>query len=231
MTSIGIILAGGIGRRMKNEMPKQFMTLAGKPVIQYSIEKFIQSESFQHILVVCHPDFFEQVPKIDSEQTQIHIIAGGNSRNDSTWNAIDFIQNNLLKDGDAKLLFHDAARPNVKIKTMYELLSALDHHTVAVPVSKLSDTIYKTDLEGNFAGIKSRDHLVKAHTPQAFWFSVIRDAYRIKTSQSKEDFTDDVSIVKAFIPDTEIAFVEDDPWNIKLTQPEDFSVLEALLRK
>jgi 2-C-methyl-D-erythritol 4-phosphate cytidylyltransferase len=229
MTSIGIILAGGIGSRMNIEMPKQFMLLAGKPVIQYSIEKFIQSEAFQHILVVCHPDYFEQVPKIASEQTQIHSIAGGKSRNDSTWNAIDFIQNSLMKDGDAKLLFHDAARPNVKIKTVYELLSALDHHAVAVPVSKLNDTIYETDLQGNFAGIKSRDHLVKAHTPQAFWFSVIRDAYRIKSAQSEVDFTDDVSIVKAFIPDTEISFIEDDPWNIKLTQPEDFSVLEALL--
>jgi len=172
---------------------------------------------------------FDQIPKIDSEQTKIHIIAGGNSRNASTWNAINFIQNSLMKDGDAKLLFHDAARPNVKIKTMYELLSALDHHAVAVLVSKLSDTIYETDLQGNFTGIKSRDHLVKAHTPQAFWFSVIRDAYRIKSSQSEVDFTDDVSIVKEFIPNTEITFVEDDPWNIKLTQPEDFNVLEALL--
>jgi 2-C-methyl-D-erythritol 4-phosphate cytidylyltransferase len=228
MTSIAIILAGGSGLRMNSDLPKQFMSLAGKTVLQYSIEAFQNSGLFNHIIIVCHPDYFKLIPNIPEKSCKHHIISGGASRNESTEKAIQHIRK-LIKNGDAKLLFHDAARPNVKIKTVYELLSALDHHAVAVPVSKLNDTIYETDLHGNFAGIKSRDRLVKAHTPQAFWFSVIRDAYRIKFSQSEADYTDDVSIVKAFIPDTEIAFVEDDPWNIKLTQAEDFNVLEALL--
>ncbi|MEA1873614.1 MAG: IspD/TarI family cytidylyltransferase [Bacteroidota bacterium] len=228
MISIAIILAGGSGLRMNSDLPKQFLTIAGKSVLQYSIEAFQNSGLFRHLVIVCHPDYFKWIPDIPEISCKHHIISGGASRNESTEKAIHYIQK-IIKAGDAKLLFHDAARPNLSIKTIKKLHNALSENAVAVSVSKLNDTIYETDLHGNFTGIKSRDNLVKAHTPQAFWFSIISDAYRIKSSQTEEDFTDDVSIVKAFIPDTEIAFIEDNPWNIKLTQPDDFSVLEALL--
>jgi len=228
MTSIAIILAGGSGLRMNSDLPKQFTLLAGKPVIQYSIEAFENSGLFRHIIIVCHPDYFKLIPDTPKTLCKQHIISGGASRNESTEKAIHYIRK-FMKDADAKLLFHDAARPNISEKTIRNLHTALSKHSVAVAVSKMNDTIYETDTNGKFSEIKNRDLLVKAQTPQAFRLSLIEKAYQLKNQDKNRIFTDDVSIIKAYIPEQEILFVNDNPWNIKLTHPEDFSVLEALL--
>jgi len=232
MISIAIILAGGSGLRMNSDLPKQFMLLAGKPVIKYSIDAFQNSGLFEHIIIVCHPDYFNRIPDLSETHCKQHVISGGESRNESTEKAIHYIREIINnKDKEIKLLFHDAARPNISKETIIKLHHALSENKVAVAVSKINDTIYETDSDGNFSKIKNRDFFVKAQTPQAFRLSVIENAYQLKKQDGNPDFTDDISIIKAYIPQQKIYFISDNPWNIKLTNPEDICVMEALLAK
>ena len=229
MQTIAVILAGGSGLRMNPDLPKQFMTIAGKPVIQYSIEAFLSPDLIDKLIIVCHPDYFDLIPEIPlGKGVEVHQIAGGNSRNDSTENALRLIRE-LLPDEDAVLMIHDAARPNVSQNTLKSLIGKMKSTRTVVPVSGLKDTIYSLDKQGNFDGLMDRDKLVKAHTPQVFQLSVLEKAYQMRSQSGKTEFTDDVSIVHHFLPQLEIVFVEDDPWNIKLTVPRDLMLMESLL--
>ncbi len=227
MQSIAIILAGGSGLRMNTDIPKQFISLAGKSVIQHSIEKIQASKLFDKLIIVCHRDYFNRIPQITSD-IETHLIAGGKTRNESTENALKFIRT-LLPNEDAVLMFHDAARPNISLQTLSALRKAMETEKVAVPVGEIKDTLYGTSPNGDFQNIIDRNLVFKAHTPQAFTLNVLEKAYQLKNASTNSNFTDDVSIVHHFLPQTNIFFVKDNPWNIKLTVPEDFKVLESLL--
>lgn len=227
MQFIAIILAGGSGLRMNTDLPKQFIPIAGKTVIQHSIERFHSSDLFDKLIIVCHPDFFDLIPSMKSK-TETHLIAGGSTRNESTENALKLIRE-LLPNEDAVLMFHDAARPNISMETLQALSKIMKSQQVAVPVSGMKDTMYGTDENGCFNTLLDRNLIVKAHTPQAFRLDILEKAYQLRNKSGNSDFTDDIGIVHHFLPETKISFIEDNPWNIKLTVPEDFKVLEALL--
>jgi 2-C-methyl-D-erythritol 4-phosphate cytidylyltransferase len=231
MDIIAIILAGGTGKRMNASIPKQFLKISDKPVIQYSIEAFSGISGLSHIIVVCHPYYFDQLSEI-SNTTSLNFttIAGGKTRNESSLNAINYIQK-TLRISEAKLLFHDAARPNVSVDIIHKMSETLDTHRVAVTVGPIFDTLYHVNNKQEFDGIQNREFIVKAHTPQAFHLSVIADAYRLYLTDKSNVFTDDVSLVNHYFPHIKIQLIEDDFWNIKLTRPMDFKVLEVLLNR
>lgn len=230
MIRIAVILAGGSGQRMNTELPKQFLKIAGKTVIQFSIEAFINSKVCDAIIVVCHPDYTQNIPvNIIPKNIPFDIINGGKTRNHSTKNAIDFVSEKYKID-NIQILFHDAARPNLKSKTIVNITNNLVNYPVVVPVCKVTDTIYSLNSKDDFDSVVNRDNLVKAYTPQGFQLSVIKRAYKSWEDDGEKDFSDDVSIVHHFIPEADIFFIEDNPWNLKLTYPEDIQILEYLLK-
>ncbi|MFO7789542.1 MAG: IspD/TarI family cytidylyltransferase [Bacteroidota bacterium] len=229
MKYVAVILAGGQGKRIGSHLPKQFMKIGDKPIIQYSMEKFVHTGIIDEFVIVSHPDYRNLVP-IDKIQLSLpcHVIAGGSSRNLSTWHAIDFARNKYRNE-ETSLIFQDAARPNPDPEIIKSISHKLLKHSAVVAVNKINDTIYRLDENNKFAGTADRTKLLKAHTPQAFRLRTIMQAYDLKQLDGNPEFSDDISIVKHYLPETNIGFVEDSPLNFKISYPEDLKLMSAVL--
>lgn len=228
--NIAVILAGGRGSRMKSELPKQFLQLAGKTVLEHTLSAFEGHAGIDEIAVVTAPAYEKRVREIQDKGIYSKfrkILPGGAERYHSTLSAL-----NAYTGQDCRLLIHDAARPLVTARIISDVLSALEEYkavNVAVPVS---DTVIETDAAGGYiTGIPSRDRLFLVQTPQGFDVRILRSAFDQALKDPDFRTTDDCSLVKKYLPEEKIKLVQGDPVNLKITWPEDLEIAEIFLKK
>lgn len=243
MRNIAVILAGGIGSRMKSEagsqpaLPKQFMPLAGRAVIEYSLDTFDSHPAIDEVAVVVHPDWRAKMEEIAASgrwKKLKKIIDGGSERYMSSINAImTFID----RPDDTNLMLHDAARPLVSVEIIDRVAAELQHSPAVGVAIPSTDTIWEVHPDisethiGRFvARTPERRLMWQAQTPQAFRLPLIRDAYQCALQDPQFAATDDCSVVRRYQPGTKISVVEGDIINFKLTTPTDMSRAEALLQ-
>ncbi len=230
MRNIAVILAGGSGRRLGNAVPKQFIKVAGKKVIEHTINVFQQNSLIDEICVVVHPDYERELEdiRLNNHFTKLtKVLGGGKERYDSSLAAI-----NAYDDGseDVNLIFHDAVRPLVNDRIIADVIDALsmcDAVDVAVPTT---DTIIQIDDDNEIVKIPSRQNFRNGQTPQAFKLSVIKEAYRRAMIDPSFKTTDDCGVVLKYMPDTSIFVVRGEQFNIKLTYKEDIFLLDKLFQ-
>ncbi|MBR1593148.1 MAG: 2-C-methyl-D-erythritol 4-phosphate cytidylyltransferase [Alloprevotella sp.] len=236
MKHIAVILAAGSGKRMGAETPKQFLPLAGKPMLAYSIEAFQENRHVDEIIIVANQEFMEetrQVAERAGADKLRSVIPGGAERSDSTLAAINYINSfsspQLLRE-TVNLLFHDAARPLVTddiISRVCEELAESEAVSVCLPTP---DTI--VEAEGTrMTGTLERSRLRRMQTPQAFRLHVIAEAYRRAKADPDFHATDDCGVVLKYMPETAISLVNGDEANLKLTTPQDMPMLEKILKE
>jgi 2-C-methyl-D-erythritol 4-phosphate cytidylyltransferase len=229
MKNIAVILAGGTGSRIGGALPKQFVEVAGKPVVAYSIDAYEQHPGIDEIALVVHPSYmnvWENIAKKYNWKKVNKIIEGGRHRFESSLSA-------LQAYGDleeANILFHDAVRPLVSQVIIGDTLRALEQYaavTVAVPTA---DTILQTDeAQQTIAQIPSRALLRRVQTPQGFKLSLIRKAYALAMADAGFAATDDAGVVLQYLPEIKIGLVEGDERNFKITRPQDLQLMEILI--
>lgn len=223
MKHIAIILAGGTGSRVGGNTPKQLLPLAdGRSILEHSVEAFEQAACIEEIAIVMHPDFLNEAESLrakNSWKKVTKVIAGGNERWESSWQAIQAFSNQLSA---ASLWLHDCARPFVSQRILDDVATALEQHeavTVAVPVT---DTLYKVEsLKFRVESIPSRTEFMRAQTPQAFHLDTIAEAYRRALAAGKVAATDDAGIVHTYMPEVPIYIVQGDEKNRKITYKGD----------
>lgn len=231
MRNIAIILAGGTGTRVKWQLPKQFFKVAGKTVLEHTIDIFQKHKKIDEITVVSHPDFIGLVEDSVNRNTFTKvkkILSGGNERYLSTWSAINAYDN----DDDCYLIFHDAVRPLVSERIIDEVIQALirGYRAVDVAISAV-DTIIQVGLENNeIETIPDRSKLMRGQTPQAFSLKLIRQAYQSAFKDPNFKSTDDCGVVKKYIPLEPIFVVKGEESNMKLTYKEDAYLLDRLFQ-
>ena len=229
MRNVAVILAGGSGQRFGAELPKQFLPLAGKTVIEHSVEAFERCESIDEIAVVMHPDYLPQMQEIISRngwKKVCKLLPGGAERHFSTLAAIKAYEG----IASANLIFHDAARPAVNQRIINEIVTALKVHPAVAVAIPATDTMFEVTDDGNFiTAIPSRKRLRCAQTPQAFRIEVIREAYRKALQDPHFTSTDDCGVLLRYCPEIPIYIVPGEVSNMKLTYPEDTLLLEKLL--
>ena len=227
----GIILAGGRGTRMGTETPKQFLEIAGKPMIWHTIKAFEESDADELVLVApeggteyCRKEIVE---KYGFRKVR-HIVEGGAERYDSVYAGLL-----VLRDSGCSLVaVQDGARcmvtPDI-IRRSYEAAEQYGACVIAVP-SK--DTIKLADEEGFAAETLPRQRLWIIQTPQTFRYDLCLRAYSIMMSspERKEGVTDDAMAVEHFT-DTKVKLVIGDYRNIKVTTKEDLAAAETYLRE
>lgn len=228
MRNIGIILAGGAGTRLGAAVPKQFLTLAGKTVLEHSVDTFHSHPLIDEIVIVCAENWIGQISKIADEKgwNKIsHIIPGGSERYLSSLNAIQ-----LYSDApDCNLIFHDAARPFVSARIITDTIRALDKWQAVDAAIPATDTVVITQPgQKVITGIPDRSLLYCEQTPQGFRKSIIEKAYRLALKDPEFKSTDDCGTVVRYLPDVPVFLVRGEQTNMKLTYPEDIPVLEAL---
>ena len=242
MKNIAVILAGGTGSRMGADVPKQFLPLAGRAVIEYSIETFNSHPAIDEVAVVIHPDWrgrMEEIVerlKVKGEWLKVsRIIDGGSERYMSSLNAIMAY---IDEPDDTNLLLHDAARPMVSAEIIDRVVAAIERHEAVGVAVPSTDTVWEVHPDfdaidvGRFvARIPERRLMWRAQTPQAFRLPLIRDAYQRALQDPQFQATDDCGVVRKYMPGTKIAVVEGSERNMKVTTPQDIAALEQILIK
>ncbi|MBO4645869.1 MAG: 2-C-methyl-D-erythritol 4-phosphate cytidylyltransferase [Bacteroidales bacterium] len=226
--NIAGILAGGTGSRMTADMPKQFIDLCGKTVLERTLDVFESHPDIHRVLVVSHPEYMEQTERIRKsgayEKWDV-TVPGGQERHLSSYAAV------RACDGlEGHLLIHDAARPMVSHALIDRLLEALREAEAAAPVVPLRDTLIEASGE-YIKSVPERKKFRNVQTPQAFRLSLLRNAFLQAINDSNICFTDDCSVILHYLPQTKIKMVEGEEQNQKLTYYSDIELFKKYFQK
>ncbi len=221
--NIAIIVAGGSGTRFGGELPKQFLKLKSRRIIEYSIERFYQT-GFDRIIVSTHPDYFGIVKEIASNYPTgtIEIVEGGRTRQESVFNALKNIEASR-----GNVLIHDSARPLVSTELIRRVVSALRENPVIIPTVRVKESVVRAK-GTKVVSYEDRNTIFLVQTPQGFVTRIIKGAHERAAEEGRWDFTDDASMVIHYRL-AEVKIVEGDPFNIKITYPEDLEIARKLL--
>ena len=226
--NIAIVLAGGVGSRLGMSTPKQFFKVAGKMVIEHTIDTFERNPHIDEIAIVSNPYYVADVENIVLRNgwTKVKkILKGGKERYDSSLSAIHAYEG----EEEVNLVFHDAVRPLVSQRIIDDVCEALlTHEAIDVTVPAV-DTIIEAE-DDHIASIPDRSRLQRGQTPQAFRLSVISEAYKRAFNDPQFKVTDDCGVVVKYMPEVPVHLVAGEESNMKLTYKEDTYLLDKLFQ-
>ena len=220
-----IIAAGGTGKRIGDPLPKQFIEIAGKPIIVHTLAYFYSNSKISDIIISIHKDWESHLQKLLNENgfsDKCRIVLGGISRQDSIKNALD-----TITDSDI-VMIHDAVRPFVTDRMIDDLIKASEKFGAALPGLTPVNTIKILCDKNTVRTTPERSQLTSVQTPQAFKLDVIRNANENAYSKSYLG-TDDASLVE--FAGYEVKVVEGNELNIKITRPIDLVLAEEILKR
>ncbi len=224
MKNYSIILASGTGSRYGSTLPKQFIRIEGKTILEHTIEVFEQTKEIDEIIVVITPEYrylAEDILKKSNFKKITKLLNGGETRKDSS-----FIGISSIHDEEANVIIHDCARPFVTQKIITDCIEALNKYDAIDVAIPSSDTIM--EVENNIiVNIPDRKNLKRAQTPQCFKLSLIKKAHEL--SKGDSNFTDDCGLILKYNL-SRVAIVEGSIDNIKITYPNDIFMAEKLLQ-
>ena len=221
-----IIVAAGKGERAASGTtdPKQYRTIAGKPVLSRTIAAFLALPAVTRVLPVIHPDHADRYAALAlSDDRLMAPVTGGATRQASVLEGLKA----LAPHRPDLVLIQDAARPFATPALIGDVIAALEQHDGALPTLPVTDTI-KRSLDGaQVATTEDRSQLFAAQTPQGFRFGQIFSAH-MRAASIRRQFTDDAEIAEW--AGLRVAMVPGDRDNIKITHPEDFLRAERIIR-
>lgn len=223
-----IFACGGSGTRMGASVPKQFLRLGGKTILQLSIERVLEALPDVKI-VIALPSQHREFWLDECEKTGLYIrqsiVDGGITRFHSVKNALEKVPDNAI------VAVHDAVRPFASVQLIRSLYAHAENCPAVIPVTPVTDTlkVLRKNADGELVESEGesadRSVLFGAQTPQVFDAAVLKKAY---SQAFNPMFTDDASVVSAM--GECIKFIPGERYNIKLTTPEDMNLAEKLLR-
>lgn len=236
--SYAVILAAGSGTRMGGNIAKQYRILGENPVLYYSVRAFEESPVNSIVLVVTDgmQDYVrkEIVERYNFSKVEA-VVVGGNERYKSVYKGLEVLSEEGI------VLIHDGARPFVDNALIGRVLKKMETEQACVPAVPLKDTV-KRALNGYIQQTIPREELYAVQTPQAFDLGVLKLSYKeyfrfLNGLEQKKEYkslanrtvTDDAMLVEAMLG-TQVAVVEGDYRNIKLTTPEDWIIAKAFLK-
>lgn len=227
MSSIGLILvAGGLGKRLSKELPKQFLDLQGKPLFIRALEPFLKL-NFDCIAMAFPSGFLEAINLILDKFAltgKINLIEGGTERYRSVWNALNFER---IRSCDY-VLIHDAVRPFVSVEFIQRIIGHLVYEKAIIPAILSKDTIKQVNSEKYVYRTLNREMCLLVQTPQAFETEYLYNAYDLVISRGIH-ITDDASAIEQI--GGKVKVVDGEEYNFKITTPMDFEFAEFIAAK
>lgn len=224
-----LVLAGGTGDRFGTEMPKQFVRLAGEPILLRSI-RAVAAAGIDKLVVVAHPSWLTEARALVDGAAlpmAVAIVAGGATRNESTHNGLEA----LGADDDDIVLVHDAVRPlvptEVVLRSIEPILSGRADATDTVIPSADTLVIVEGDV---VTEIPERARYRRGQTPQAFRYAILARAYELAVAAGDLSATDDCSLVLRHLPATRIVAVPGDEVNLKITTRTDMVLADRMIQ-
>lgn len=221
-----VVVAGGSGSRMGAAMPKQFLDIAGRPVLVRTIERMHAALPDSQIVVVlpeAHVELWQECYEKAKCKVEHSIALGGATRFDSVASGIA-----ALSDDCTLIAVHDGVRPMLSVEMIRRGVECAEKNGAAVPVIAVVDSIREVDQQGASHAV-DRSRLRAVQTPQVFRADLLKKAYEAIGARldDRSKATDDASVVEMY--GHAVALYEGEPQNLKLTTPTDLSVAEMIL--
>lgn len=221
-----VVVAGGSGSRMGAAMPKQFLDIAGRPVLVRTIERMHAALPDSQIVVVlpeAHVELWQECYEKAKCKVEHGIALGGATRFDSVASGIA-----ALSDDCTLIAVHDGVRPMLSVEMIRRGVECAEKNGAAVPVIAVVDSIREVDQQGASHAV-DRSRLRAVQTPQVFRADLLKKAYEAIGARldDRSKATDDASVVEMY--GHAVALYEGEPQNLKLTTPTDLSVAEMIL--
>lgn len=230
-----IILAAGVGQRMRSGgLPKQLLKLMGKPIIVYTLEKFQNSSMVDQIILVSHSAYTDEMTAL-VEQYKLSkvtsIVVGGKDRRASLEKGMAAALENGAKEKDI-MVIHDGVRPLVEESTIHENIRVAKKYRCAITVRPVTETVVITgDEEASIDDFRRRDNTYSLTSPQSFILEDLKKALKEEKADKKENDILPLLDAGMMYADTigKVHLVKENNANIKITTPEDYYFLKAIL--
>lgn len=229
MKNYVILLAGGVGKRMGTDIPKQFLEVEGKPIIVYSIENFQKNPQIEKIVVVCVNDWIDKTWELVKKYslTKVEwIIEGGSTGHDSIRNGVFFLKDKI--NPEDHIIVHDAVRPVLPQKAIDEVIRVShEKGNASSSIECHPPIVYTEDHESGITDV-DREHVMLTASPQAFNYALALKCYE---QAEAEDYHTSTFTSSLLIHCHErVFFAKGTSCNIKITRKEDLALFEALLK-
>lgn len=228
--NIGVIFAGGIGQRMKTtKRPKQFLEMHGKPIIIYTLEIFERHPQIDGIVVSCVADW---IPYLNELLEKFHItkvkkvVPGGETGQMSIYNGL-VAAKDVAGEEKSIVLVHDGVRPLINEQVITNNIKSVQENGSAITSAIVKETIMVVKDDNSIDYVPDRAHSRVAKAPQSFWLDDILAVHHQAQQEGIRDFIDSCTMMKHYGHNL---FLIDGPYeNIKITTPDDFYTMRALL--
>jgi ribitol-5-phosphate 2-dehydrogenase (NADP+) / D-ribitol-5-phosphate cytidylyltransferase len=228
MRNVAVVLAGGVGARVGLSIPKQLIKIAGRPIIEHTIDVLNASPLIDEVIVMMTPGHLDPVRAIVADggyDKVTRILEGADTRNGTTERAL-----RALGEEECNVLFHDAVRPLLSQRIIKDCVAALETYEAVDTAIPSADTIIAVTDEQEIKDVLKRSELRRGQTPQAFRRSVISRAYELAAQDPDFTATDDCTVVLRYLPEVPIAVVAGDERNMKVTEPIDVYLADKLFQ-
>lgn len=233
LRTVAVVLAGGTGARVGLSIPKQLIKVAGKTILEHTLDVFQDASEIDDILLLMNAEHLADARRIAAGYPKVsHVLTGGATRNETTQTALSALEalDGTGADDDCWVLFHDAVRPLLDHRIISDCVAALEHFDAVDVAIPSADTIVTVDEQERIVDVPDRARLRRGQTPQAFRLSTIRAAYRLAWQDPSFTATDDVSVVLRYLPDVPITVVPGSEQNMKVTHPIDIFLADKLFQ-
>ncbi|HEO4654559.1 TPA: 2-C-methyl-D-erythritol 4-phosphate cytidylyltransferase [Streptococcus agalactiae] len=228
MMNIGVIFAGGVGRRMNTKgKPKQFLEVHGKPIIVHTIDIFQNTEAIDAVVVVCVSDWLDYMNNLVERfnLTKVKaVVAGGETGQMSIFKGLEAAEQ--LATDDAVVLIHDGVRPLINEEVINANIQSVKETGSAVTSVRAKETVVLANDSSKISEVVDRTRSFIAKAPQSFYLSDILSVERDAISKGITDAIDSSTLMGMY--NRELTIVEGPYENIKITTPDDFYMFKAL---
>ena len=229
--NIAIIFAGGSGARMGSGMPKQFLEVAGKPIIIHTLDIFEEHDMIDKIYIACKEEYIRYLKRL-IEKNLIRkvagIVPGGTTGQDSIYKALKLAYDE--NDGDDIVLIHDGVRPHITSAVISEDIECVRQHGSAVTCTPLFETPVISSDGRTIEEVPSRDKFFTAQAPQCFYLKDVIEAHEQmrKVNPAYKGIIDTCTLMKKLGHD--VVMVQGNRGNVKVTTPEDLYIFHGLVQ-
>lgn len=228
--NIAAIFAGGVGTRMHTkDLPKQFLKIHDKPIIIHTLELFENNPEIDMIVISCVEDWIgylnDLIIKYNLRKVQ-KIVKGGNTGQESIYNVLKAAEELGNRKEDI-VLIHDGVRPLINQKTISDNIASVKKNGSAITSVKVKETVLIVDEDESIAEVPNRAQSRLARAPQSFYLNDILTAHEKAIDENKFDFIDSCSMMQYY--GKKLYLIEGPQENIKITTPDDFYTMRALL--
>lgn len=228
MKNYVILLAGGVGKRMGADIPKQFIEVNKKPIIIYTLEAFQKNPLIEKIVIVCVKDWIDKVRNlvIAYSLTKVEwVIEGGSTGHDSIRNGVFFLKDKI--EANDFIVVHDAVRPVLPQNIINDVINvAHEKGNASASIACHPPIVYTDDFESGIMDV-DREHVMLTASPQAFRYSLALKCYQQAEKDNLHDTTFTSSLLIHY--GERVYFAKGTTCNIKITKKEDLALFEALL--